>query len=135
MSLDSFNSKNKNQKDIASGAFLCDKETFKIIYRIEKRRVQRSSVSVYLFQIKFLEENIDLKKRNKINKTLKKMLEKNFRLGDVICQWYDNYFLLILYNLKEENIKLIKNRISNNYKKLNYNHDQIKIKFKYSKVS
>ena len=135
MSLNSFNSNNKMHKDITSGAFFCDKETFKVIYRIEKRRLKRSSVPVYLFHIKFLEDNIDFKKRNKINKKFKKMLEKNIRLSDVICQWHDNYFILILYNVEENNLGIIKERILNNYKKLDLNNKQIKIEFKYSKVS
>jgi GGDEF domain-containing protein len=135
MSLDPFNSKKNKNRDISSGAFLCDKETFKVIYRIEKRRVQRSSVSVYLFQIKFLEEYIDSRKRDKINKNFKKILQNNIRLSDVICQWHDNYFLLILYNLEENNLGVVKKRILNNYKKLDLNDEQIKIEFNYSKVS
>ena len=134
MSLNIFDSKNEKQKDIASGALFCDKETFKVIYDIEKRR-KRSSVSVYLFQIKFLEGNIDFKKMNIINKTFKKVLQKNIRLGDVICQWYDNYFMVILYNVEESNVGVIKERILNNYKKIEFNDEQIQIKFKHSKVS
>lgn len=136
MTLKSPDSKNENEdrNDRDSDSFFFDKETFKVIYQIEKNRKKRSSISVYLFHIKFLELEELAIKREEINKSLRKIVKQNIRFSDVICQWYDNHFLVILYNIEEENIKIIKNRITNNYKKLNFN-DQFKIEFKHSKVS
>lgn len=132
MALDSFNLKNK---EILSDAFFCDKKTFKVIYRIEKRRLKRSSVPICLFHIKISELKLSTKNNDKIIETFKKILKINIRQSDVICQWYNNYFILILYNIKENNLGVIKKRIINNYKKSDLNNDQIKIEFKHSKVS
>lgn len=40
---------------------------------------------------------------------------KSFRYGDVVSQWNDNQMIILLYGLREENIKTVVDKINNNF--------------------
>jgi len=93
--------------------FICDKKLFSYIYELEKRRSNRAWHSTYLVQIELSFPNgltADLKSNAFIN-----ILMNNIRSTDIVYQWDDNVFLLILCDLNNEDATNVVTRISDNY--------------------
>jgi len=111
------------------GAFYCDYEIFKHLYRLEARASERAGQSVFmcLFTVdcsgykKYKEEVlIDAMKK------LHKVLISNLRKGDVVSRYSRSQFILMLPTITYENGEKLVNRLLNNYKK-EYNNPLIKV--------
>ncbi len=95
------------------GSFICDKNTFKYIYKLEKSRSKKSSYRSYLSEIKFdCTRGIKTAQESQI---LFKLLAKKLRAGDVVCRWNQNQYLVILFNINEDNTDKVMKRIFNNF--------------------
>lgn len=94
-------------------ALIYDKKIFSYIYEMEKRRSNRDWHSTYLVQLELAEYNNQGFDAN--NQKFLRLLMKNMRAEDIIYQWDDNIFLLILCDLKNEDATKIVARISDNY--------------------
>lgn len=99
--------------------YFCDKETFNCIFNLEKSRSKRHWNNSYIFSIKIDNSKIDLKKARV---KLHNILAENLRVGDLVCQWKKNHYLLIINNINKDNIYKVKSRISNKYFNKNLLH-------------
>ncbi|MFP4020974.1 MAG: hypothetical protein ACLFUK_05150 [Halanaerobium sp.] len=96
-------------------SFICDKNTFNYIYRLEKYRCQRKWHRSYLSRIKI--KGIDRKKLQGESNRLLSLLAEKLRAGDVVCRWNDDQYLIILYDINNINTEKVMKRIFNNFLK------------------
>ena len=100
--------------EVKEGAICCDFQDFKFIYNIQKRNSMRNNQSDYLGIITFNRRGnnqLEFDKLNNYKKTWRKILENSLRKGDVFTFWNGNQILMILYDVKNDGIEVIKNRI------------------------
>ena len=90
-------------EDYTKGAFYCEYGTFKKIYQLEMRRVERMGISVYMSLITIgliPVKKMSAEKANqatiKAMESLKEMLLSNLRSGDVITRYSKSQFIILL---------------------------------------
>lgn len=100
------------------GAFLCDADVFKEIYKLEKRRGERSGIAIFLALIslrgkdggtmedKLLKSSMD---------RLEKYLVSNLRKGDVIARWSENQYVLLLPGMAYEQGEMVMERFKKGF--------------------
>lgn len=103
----------------ATGAFLCDFEIFKNIYRLESRTAERAGQSVFicLLTMNTLVDNKDVIV-HAMDK-LEKVIVSRLRKGDVVSRFSSVQFILLLpasFENGEKIITRILNRFRNEYK-------------------
>lgn len=103
----------------ADGAFLCDPDTFRFLYKLEGRRVIRSGQAVFLVLLTLTMSDYSLPSNNELKNAmgiLQEALLSSLRKGDVICRWNEAQFICILPGLNFEQSRLVLERIEKNYK-------------------
>ncbi len=98
-----------------SNSYVCNKEIFKHIYKMEKQRSSRQKNYSYLSHIK-LEE----KRKNNIKKAsqgIEKILSTKLRSGDVVCKLNNNHFVLIVNNVDDNGINVAMKRVKKHFLK------------------
>lgn len=96
------------------GAFFCDYDAFKHIYRLEARSLERSGQSVFvcLFTLNPGPENTFSKQnRERAMSQLKEALTGCLRRGDVIARYSATQYVAMLPTLTEENSVFVTKRI------------------------
>lgn len=116
---------------------LYEPEYFKLIYYLELRKIERSDKKDdYLFIITIHDRayrKISKEKTEKAMEALIKITYNDFRKGDIISKWNENQLVCLLYNVQEDGLKIISNRLERKYKeyikdeniKLNIMHKEI----------
>jgi len=94
-----------------SGACVLDRETFLKIYQLEKYRRERRLPSSYIMQIKLKDSGKEDVKLEKADGLMLDILKAKIRGGDAICHWDQSHFIILLYDIKKEEIKTVYNRI------------------------
>lgn len=80
-------------------AFLCDKETFQSMYKVECRRLPRSGQSVFLAMLTTTCANYELPDRKSLKvvaDVLVDIIRNDLRSGDVLTKWNESQFLVML---------------------------------------
>jgi len=105
------------------GAFVCDTEVFKEIYKLERRRGERLGLSVFLALVSVGDENdqSDAIVVKKGMDQLETFLANSLRKGDVIARWSSNQYVLMLPGLAYEQGEKVMERIKNGFKRINRN--------------
>ena len=137
------NSSQKNDLDINAikknldegspvGAMYCSIDYFKFLFNIQKRKCLRKNENDYLGII-----TINRDANNYYDSEMKKnisdvfsVLEKSLRKGDVFTSWNENQILVMLHDVKENGIEVIKEKLIGNLR--NYtriNKSEIRIIF------
>lgn len=103
------------------GVVFCDVQDFKLLYNYEKRNKERRTnkdvgvgigiVTIYSTGYSQLTEE-EIKKGMDL---LGYVFFKSLRRGDVVTKWNDNQMLVLLYGLREQYIKVIVDRIKDNF--------------------
>lgn len=115
--------KNNLDEEFIYGALHCDLSYFKVLYNLEKRKSIRKNEDNYLCIINY-------SSCEKSCTAWSSLLEKTLRKGDVFSFWNENQILILLYNVKENGINIIIDRIFNKIKKCKeINKDEVKIVF------
>ncbi len=115
--------KNNLDEEFIYGALHCDLSYFKVLYNLEKRKSIRKNEDNYLCIINY-------SSCEKSCTAWSSLLEKTLRKGDVFSFWNENQILILLYNVKENGINIIIDRIFNKIKKCKeLNKDEVKIVF------
>lgn len=107
------------QEEDTEGALICDKDYFKFLYKLEIRNSKRheeSNIGLGIITI----ENTGYKplKEDEIETamdSLKNIMLNTFRKGDVLSQWNDKQLVFLLYNVKEENLDRIMDRLKTKF--------------------
>jgi len=105
----------------AKGAFLCDYEIFKNIYRLEARSAERAGQSVFLCLLT-MRSTVETHRNDLIviaMDKLEKVIVSSLRKGDVVSRFSPNQFVLLLplsYENGERVIARILDRFGKEYK-------------------
>lgn len=77
--------------DNADSAFVCDYETFKDVYHLQRRLLARTGETMFvsLITVSFLDGNGDNLKNERVMKALLDSTKKCLRCGDSICRYSD----------------------------------------------
>lgn len=101
-----------------AGALVCDSNTFRFIYNLEKNKEIRHDESVYLLLLSFVHKDGTITDENLLKKEMKKLeeaLKKTLRNTDVISKWSRSQYLLLLYRMESENMDIVLKRIDQGY--------------------
>jgi hypothetical protein len=102
-----------------SGAFFCEYEVFKNLYRLEARTASRTGQAVFISLLTLVEpedELTDLKQRAKIMDNLFEVIKTSLRRGDVFSRFSATQYVLMLPTLTYENCEMVMERVIRRYK-------------------
>jgi DNA-binding SARP family transcriptional activator len=103
------------------GAFVCDTQVFKEIYKLERRRGERLGISVFMALVSITDskqKNQDTVDKSDMN-ALERFLVNSLRKGDVIARWSSNQYVLMLPGLAYEQGEKVMERIKNGFNRTN----------------
>lgn len=106
------------EKDGNDGAYCQDYETFRRVFRLELRRMQRKDSDVYLilFTLTGADNHyISISRRDGEMELLGREIQKNLRVGDVYTQYSSCQYLVMLPDVQEQYIDMIAERIRHAY--------------------
>lgn len=115
------------------GAFVCNPETFTLIYDLEKRRSQRKSPPIMLVHLQIVNEK-KFEQNSDNRKKLMEVLNSQLRCGDVVCRWSKNHYVLILVDIEKKDIEKVLDRIEKHFANCCTNNDYIKIKYRFYQI-
>lgn len=95
------------------GAFICSRDVFRSIYKLERRRSERTKQAVYFGSIAPVAGGKQGLRRNrgKVMDDLENVLVKSLHRGDVVTRWDDSQFALILPGVDEQQAQSVMERI------------------------
>lgn len=101
------------EKETESGAFLCDYDFFKVLYRVQARTIARSQEPTYLALLTVLPLKGELSRRSLecCMENLGPLLCSCLRGGDVVARFSASQYVLMLPNAAYENACAILQRI------------------------
>lgn len=84
--------KNMESDDSGQSAFICDYETFKEIYHLQRRLLARTGETMYvsLLSLGFSNESLDPLREERVMKALLDSTKVSLRCGDSICRYSDS---------------------------------------------
>ena len=113
----------------AQGAFWCDYNVFKNIYRIQARSIRRThhSIFVVLLSISDREGNILEEEVGKIAvERLKNAILGSLRQGDAVAPYSASQFIIMLPMITYENVEMVVNRILQHFR-FDYRRNNVRI--------
>lgn len=119
-----------------NGPFFCDKEIFKSVYDLERRRVERNGQSVFTVLLTLQlsgRAELDRKRADKVFAVLKDILARSLRKGDVCAMWGDLQYVLILQGINAENTKMVVGRIEIAFREMT-KQNEIILKARYQPI-
>lgn len=108
------------KKDFA-GAFFCDPEVFRFLYKLETRRVERTGQSVFLAMLTLTGKNLSSPDPQYLKESLNNLQHKlvaGLRRGDVITRWSNSQLLIILPGLNFEQAERVMERLTSDFRSL-----------------
>ncbi|TCX48562.1 hypothetical protein C1I36_10750 [Dehalobacter sp. 14DCB1] len=128
------------QEEIAGtdgdGPFFCDRATFKSVYDLERRRVERSGQSMFtvLLTLQPSEKTVLNKDAaDKAFQTLKEIVARSLRKGDVCATWDELQLVLILQGINVESTRMVVGRLENAFREKTRQNDVI-LKARYQPI-
>lgn len=130
------------EKQLPTGAFLCEYGVFKKIYALEARSSKRMGISIHLALVSVYLDLRPYEQQSKYQSILsegmdilEKTLLSGLRNSDIVCRYSANQFLIMLPACQYEDAKMVVNRLKDRFyqsgktKKviLQYNIDEINI--------
>lgn len=129
--------KNLNADHESSGAFYCEYEFFRYIYRLETREAKRSGkkISICLMTVTDIDGEIPPQKAlNRCMEKLSETISRYLRCNDVYARYSVSQYIIMLPNTNDENCEMITQRIVRNYRRDNP-RSQMLISCKYKQIS
>ncbi|MGB4125481.1 MAG: BTAD domain-containing putative transcriptional regulator [Dethiobacteria bacterium] len=102
------------EREILDGAFQCDAEIFRYLYKLEERKMRRDGHPAFLVLFTLTNPGANLLEQQKLAvpmQHLNDILSHNLRQGDVICRWNEAQFLVLLQELDHEQVRIVIQRI------------------------
>jgi len=102
------------ERETVNGAFICDLDFFRFLYRLEMRRRDRAEDGLVLglFNLAWADyKHYNEDKLLEAMDTLESTLLGSLRKGDVITRWGDSRFLVLLMGVKEADPAMILGRL------------------------
>lgn len=108
------------EKNLPTGAFLCEYGVFRKIYALESRSTSRMGISVHLSLVSmhlnfqsYSDGEIQHDKMKEGMALLEETLLRGLRASDVVCRYSVNQFLVMLPACQYEDAKMVMNRMKN----------------------
>ncbi|MDF2686195.1 MAG: transcriptional regulator, family [Clostridia bacterium] len=105
-----------------TGAYLCDYEIFKNLYRIQSRTISRTGQSIYIALMTINDttgNEIDINILKTLMDLLQNTIVSSIRKGDIVSRYSLNQFIIMLPLAALENGETVLNRILMRFKKVN----------------
>ncbi|MEG1583790.1 MAG: BTAD domain-containing putative transcriptional regulator [Anaerovorax sp.] len=123
-----------NERRQAEGAYYCEYEIFKDLYRFMMRSVERSGESIYIMLCTLTNENdgildVEAEHVGKAMEKLKEAISQTLRKGDVFARYSCSQYVVMLPNITCDNSEMVEERIANAYRK-QYASKFVKLHFK-----
>lgn len=102
-----------------AGAFYCEYEVFKSLYRLEARTASRSGQSIFISLLTVTNPQgglLDIKLQSKVMDNLFEIVKNSLRKGDVFSRFSATQYVLMLPTLTYENSMMVMDRIVKRYK-------------------
>jgi two-component SAPR family response regulator len=118
----------REKREKVKGALICDPDIFRFLCKLERRRSERSSNSIYLGILSIDGSNgraLSSAELQVALKSLKTLLLNNLRKGDIISQWDKNQFILLLAEMDQEQANRILGRIKGKFKKKHFKGEDV----------
>lgn len=118
------------------GAFYCDYETFKNIYRLQARSMMRTGQSIHIALVTLSDRNGDLPKAELLTAAMNKMqycIVHSLRKGDVVAKYSAAQFVVTLPLTTYENGEAVLSRIVDRFKR-SFNNYAIQINTRLDQV-
>jgi DNA-binding SARP family transcriptional activator len=112
--------------------FECGPMTFASIYSLEKRRSSREDKEIYLIHIK-INGTRSVKKLMQSKKILRQTINQTLRTSDILTRWRARYYLILLVDIKVEDVEKILERIQVSYNN-QFPPAETSISYSYQKV-
>lgn len=93
-------------------AYICDIETFEMVYKLEKKRAKRRGASASIISLKVIGEGLIDEDLNEISARLLKIFKDYLRPDDLVCRLDENNFVLLVNNIEDEELLKILNRLN-----------------------
>jgi len=96
------------------GAFICSRETFINLYKLEKRRSLREDIPRCLAHFN-ITGDFDSQQIREIENQLLETISRELRTGDLACRWKESHIVLLLPGTSAENARKVLKRLEKNF--------------------
>lgn len=123
---------NLREQQKKTGAFFCEYEFFKDIYRLEARSAERSGVSIYLCLMTITNLSGEQPPLNSLSKAMDKLkncIFNSLRSSDIFSRYSVSQYILMLPTTSYESGERVLKRIASEFQKYN-NNDRIMLQYK-----
>ena len=110
------------EKELPTGAFLCEYGVFRKIYALESRSSRRMGIAIHLtlmsmyLDLELFENQEDYQRHlSEGMDILEKTLLGGLRNSDIICRYSANQFLIMLPSCQYEDAKMVVNRLKDRF--------------------
>ncbi|HWQ57815.1 MAG TPA: bacterial transcriptional activator domain-containing protein, partial [Clostridia bacterium] len=107
------------ENERADGAYYCEYEIFKDIYRIQARNASRNGLVIHVALITILDgygKKLTQAKMNTAMERLREIIAKSLRRGDVYTRYSVSQYLMMLPLANYENTQIVMDRVTRNFK-------------------
>ena len=105
------------------GAFYCEYEVFKNLYRLEARTAARTGQSIFVALLTVETDRVgailEFKQQSVIMDSLFELIQSSLRKGDVFAKFSAAQYVLMLPTLTYENCDMVMGRITKRFKQIN----------------
>ena len=107
------------ESEMMPGAFFCEYEFFKDIYRLQARSAGRNGQIVHIALVTVMDgygKKLTQSRLNTAMERLKDVVRNSLRRGDVFTRYSVSQYLLMLPSASFENADMVLNRVTRNFK-------------------
>lgn len=107
------------EASLAQGAFYCEYEIFKNIYRLEARSISRSGQAIFIAMLTVADSSGQVPQPPVLGPAMERLLEavrSSLRRSDVVSRFSASQYVLMLLSTNFENAQLILDRIIKRFK-------------------
>ncbi|WP_101697753.1 BTAD domain-containing putative transcriptional regulator [Clostridium minihomine] len=118
------------------GAYFCDYETFKNLYRIQARMISRTDDSIYVALLSPQDQNGCILQESStafVVHLLKNVILSSLRKGDTVAAYGFSQFMIMLPLINRKNAEMVMHRIIRRFEEQQKNQE-IKIVYKLSRI-
>ena len=104
-------------------AFACDAETFKSLYRLEARRIQRSGKVTYLGLFTLMTSKYSIPEPGILSgmmDALSHILLDSLRRSDVVARWSESQMVVLMQSLTYEDGEMVVNRVVRRFEQTSF---------------
>jgi tetratricopeptide (TPR) repeat protein len=104
-----------NESENITGAYYCEYEVFKDMYRVEARAAARTEQSIFVGLLTLTDSRGDAPDRQMLNKGMERLLQltvKSLRKGDVIARYSPTQYVVMFPTRAYEHGRLVMDRLS-----------------------